>query len=325
LLADGIKVMLHNPTTGLATEVYLNPLVHPRNPTSASGTLDEEVPLDDAARESAAFGGSLPSYVDPTNFANALLAALALDQGKLDAMSAELRRPASDGAPAGPEAIKDWIRRNIAALQRDAQLRALLADSIYRNGANIQAIRTATARWFEQSTDRISGSFKRRTQLTSFLIALAMAVIFDLSPLPPSIAVMLQANPAAAVVAVTANGATAAKPATAAIGGGPAVVQNGTPPAGGGGGRPAWAAAVRVFGWLSIALSTLLGAPFWFGILSKVTNVRGTGAAADEKDSKAAPAAQATVTAPPGGSATATAEPSPGSPPAAGGGAAPTA
>jgi hypothetical protein len=66
--------------------------------------------------------------------------------------------------------------------------------------------------------------------------------------------------------------------------------------------------AARALGWFAIAFSTLLGAPFWFGILSKVSNVRGAGDAADEKKDTPVPA-QAAASAPQGGTATASAGP----------------
>src|SRR5688572_22299491 len=68
ILFRNVKNILNDDVTGLAIEVYRNALVHPRS----SGDAD-----------SPEFQKTLPSYIDPKYFANALISALGLDKKNL--------------------------------------------------------------------------------------------------------------------------------------------------------------------------------------------------------------------------------------------------
>jgi hypothetical protein len=182
------------------------------------------------------------------------------------------------------------------------------------------AFTASVAAWYGRVSDRISGAYKRRTQVSNFAIALALAVAFDLNPLPPAVAALSQAmslsdSAPTGPVSVAAPGSAAAVPApggfvppnawppstpapTSSVG--PAV-----PMASDGnqaravhfGMRTGQRIAEQILGWGITAISALFVAPFWFAILSKVTNIRGAGAPpADAKPDAAAsppPAPQA--------------------------------
>src|SRR3954453_12828404 len=68
MLFKGIKALLNDSITGLATEVYRDALVNPRSSGGAESTEIEK---------------TLPSYVDPQAFANAVISILKLDQTSL--------------------------------------------------------------------------------------------------------------------------------------------------------------------------------------------------------------------------------------------------
>ena len=46
------------------------------------------------------------------------------------------------------------------------------------------------------------------------------------------------------------------------------------------------AGGLTIFGWLLTAFAVCLGAPFWFDMLNRLVNLRGTGANPAEKDGK---------------------------------------
>jgi hypothetical protein len=258
MLFDGVKTILNESITGLATVIYRNPLVNPRSTGEDSGDLAK----------------GIPSYIDPKSFAVALTTALGLEQSRLDGLK-------GTGLPH----IIEWVRTQIAPLQNEPRLSLLLADAIHRNNADLQLVDVAIAEWFENATDRISGAYKRRTQASNFIIGLILAVVLDLNPLPRGIADMIQSksmaaagfappnvsatSPAGRVPSPVATVVTPAPTGAAPIGGSSAGAAKGW----------GWDYAAKAVGWLAVAASTLLGSPFWFGVLSKITNVRGAGAA----------------------------------------------
>ncbi len=272
---SNLKIVLNDDSTGLATAIYRSALVHPRS----SG--------DPASSE---FVNNLPSYIDSRNFATALITALGLDNVDL--------------AVVGKADIENWIQGNIPAIKDDQQMRGLVAGFIKGAAGDPQRLVSEIQAWSGQVSDRITGAYKRRTQVSTVSIALVLAVTFDLNPLPPAIATLSQATSGFGFPAP----ASAVPPAASAPGQpmpGPAVPRSPAPPPGAGndpvatmhsGVQSTRRVAETLMGWLITALSSLLGAPFWFALISKVTNVRGSG-----NPPPAAPAAGAPP--PTGGSA----------------------
>jgi hypothetical protein len=290
MLFRGIKVLLNDNVTGLATELYKSSLINPLSSSDAEGTNLEK---------------ALPSYIDPQAFANSIISILKLDQNLLKSLLEK-----------NEEGLLESVR-GLPHINRNEQLAKLLAGSIRRNNGDLEAIRNAIATWFELSTERIGGSYKRRTQLSNFLIALVMAVMFNVNPLPPSIAALTQVKvpPSDGTAVAVAGGINVVTPTGANGGnganghspqrnggqvnggqanGGQANSSQGQVAAGNGGAAQSQSAAsaginaaremaVKVSGWLITALSTLLGAPFWFSVLSLVSSVRGSGGKPEEK------------------------------------------
>jgi hypothetical protein len=287
ILFKGVKALLNDNVTQLATRIYADALVHPRS----SGDT-----------QSTSFEKTLPSYIDPQAFANAIIAALSLDQQKIN-----LLYPPDQSADFNT--VLENVKSNIPDLRGDEQLSQLLAGAIYRHKGDFEAIRAAIANWFEQSAERIGGSYKRRAQLSNFLIALVMAVIFNVNPLPPSVAALTQVKvpPDDGTALAVAGGVNVVTPPATSPG------SKGSPPSananhanGGNGQSPASTgmnaareAGTRIFGWLITALSTLLGAPFWFNALSLVSAVKKSSSKSDStKEQSSAPAAVAIATQP---------------------------
>jgi hypothetical protein len=152
----------------------------------------------------------------------------------------------------------------------------------------VDKFRAAIERSFDETMDRVSGWYKRRVQLILFVIALVAVGAMNADSF--SIAQRLWKNDALRSAVVTqANAAvTKGKPACNISGSSASpedaakcldkVKQLGIPlgwskdtsPSG-------WGIPGRILGLLLTAFAVLLGAPFWFDLLGKVSQLRGAG------------------------------------------------
>jgi len=218
MLFQGMKAILKDPNfTGLAREIYNHPFINPR----ATGTATTEAQLR-----------TPPSYIDPKFFATALVELCGLTEG--DSI----------------DTAEDKVKTKIA----DKKLQDMLIAGIRRAKGNLDQFQVEIIEWFNFASNRIKGSYTRRTQLSNFLIALVLSVVFDVMPFPIA-------------------------PQTDAQG-------------------PSFTWVLIVLGWLLTAVSTLFGAAFWFGLLQKITNVKGAGATPDKSGTPSA-VSSATPTAAP--------------------------
>ncbi len=228
-LLAGIKALLNDHRfDGLARDVYNHGLVNPRAPGEA------------LTEKQLAFR---PSYIEPRQFAIALIESI---QGT--------------GAD-----LKD-LGQAINGIE-NRQIRQLLRGMYDRAAGRVDIMNAELAGWFDSGMDRVSGAYKRRSQLTCFLIALALAIALNVDAM--HLFSTLWQHPTLADELHT-NLATAATPEIIAQ---LQVLPIGwTSP-------PAWDASmlVRLFGWFITASSALFGAPFWFDALQKLVNLRGAG------------------------------------------------
>ncbi len=222
-LQKGVKDLLNDKDfAGLALSVYRNGLVNPRDPGTATGESNVTVK---------------PSYIDPMHFAAALLEAI---QG-------------------APDAVED-LKKKLEAI-KDDQIRTMLVGMYTRAGGKIEEIQKQLAGWFSAGMERVSGVYKRRAQLFSFLIALLVAEALNIDTF--GLFKALWVHPA--------DIASLPVPGAASV----ALSELKQLPVGRTGALPA--DLVSVLGWLATACSALFGAPFWFGLLQRLVNLRGTG------------------------------------------------
>ncbi|WP_020654450.1 hypothetical protein [Massilia niastensis] len=248
MLLDGIKRMLGDPRfDALARSLYAHPLVNPQG--SGSGHDGQ-----------AATPASRPSYIDPTHFAIALVDSIRLGQAAL-----------------GPA---------IAAIP-DPQLRRTLQALHARAGGDLQRFQDGIASWFDNGMERLSGVYKRRQLLVSWLVSLLLAILLNIDSI--HLFRTLWQHPALAAQISAAPGALDAA----------ALNQLWALPIG-------WASfppgfdrqfALQAAGWLLTASTTLFGAPFWFDLLQRAVKLRGTGA----KPASARPMAESRTQEMPGG------------------------
>jgi len=236
-LLQGVKDLLNDQNfTGLALSIYNHALVNPRS----SGDAEGESKLS-----------AKPSYIDPKQFADALI----------------------DVAQLGAGASVAEMQAKINAAVTDPQLNQVLNGIVARSGANLDRVRGEIADWFDNAMDRISGVYKRKTQLWSLAIALILVVLLNVDTVKVAQALwdqpMLVRNLPPASASETAQQALQQ-------------LQNLGLPFG-------WdREAVHyflngpnflfvIFGWLVTAVATLFGAPFWFDTLQRFVQLRGAG------------------------------------------------
>jgi hypothetical protein len=140
-LLAGIKSMLNDPHfEGLARAIYAHPLVNPHT----DGTAVDERGL-----------ASRPSYIEPAHFAIALVDSLWKAPGDFIQL-----RSAIEAIP-------------------DPQLRAAMLSMVSR-AHDLQQFQDMLASWFDNAMARMSGTYKRRQMLISLLLALLLAILFNI-------------------------------------------------------------------------------------------------------------------------------------------------
>jgi hypothetical protein len=185
----------------------------------------------------------------------------------------------SGGAPPTIE----MLRAKIGGLP-DVVKKPLLAQ-LDASSDKIEEFRKGVETWYDSSMERVSGWYKRQTQLV--LIAIAVAATVGLNADSYHVAATLWQEPAmrSAIADATARGIEACKdqPVEACETYGTAAQQTEalrSLPIG-------WSNVpvpddaigwiARIFGWLTTVVAVSLGASFWFDVLGKLANLRAAG------------------------------------------------
>lgn len=231
-LLSGLQDLLNDQKfDGLARILYNNALIHPRGAGTATTAADVS-------------RGNPPAYIDPRQFAQAFLDAVAAGKNTISDIEAAIR--------------------DNPLIKNDRQLRGLLNSLIEQADGKVHNLRQNIGSWFDAAMDRVSGSYKRRAQLCCFLCGLAVAGMLNIDAL--QIAKALWLNPAItkmipAAATDLATGYDALQKLPLPIGWG----------------EQRTFALTSLPGWLLTALATLLGASFWFDALANLLKLRGTG------------------------------------------------
>ena len=179
----------------------------------------------------------------------------------------------------------------VDAAVSNPQINQLLHGIIDRTLGNPARIKSEIADWFDNAMDRLSGAYKRWSQLVSVIIALVIAVGLNVDA--PRIAQTLWQQPQI-VEKLKLNSAAKDVNALVQQTDVKALVQqmNEYLPVGWSRGFfqtpdgtsftvADWGRSVP--GWLLAALSTLFGAPFWFDLLQRAVQLKGAGPAPGER------------------------------------------
>ena len=232
-LLAGVKSMLNDPRfDGLARAVYLHPLVNPHT----DGTQPDERDMR-----------TRPSYIEPAHFAIALVDSLWKAPG--------------DFAQLG----------NAIETIPDPQVRQVMR-GLYGRARDLQQFQDMLAGWFDNAMARMSGTYKRRQLLISLLLALLLAILFNIDSIhlfrtlwqQPALAAHLHDAPGAldpavfdAMMALPIGWTRFPPVANADF-------------------------ALQVAGWIVTASTALFGAPFWFDLMQRVVRMRSTGTRPEE-------------------------------------------
>jgi hypothetical protein len=237
-LLAGVKSMLNDPRfDGLARAVYAHPLVNPH----ADGSAASERELR-----------SKPSYIASAHFAIALVDSLWRIPGDFTQLGSA-----------------------IAAIP-DPQLRHALL-GLYGRARDLHAFQDMLAGWFDNAMARMSGTYKRRQLLISLLLALLLAILFNIDSIhlfrtlwqQPALAAHLHDAPG---VATPGTLDPAVFDALMAL----PIGWTHFPPV------PNADFALQVAGWCVTASTALFGAPFWFDLMQRIVRMRSTGTRPEE-------------------------------------------
>jgi hypothetical protein len=260
-LRPGINALLQDPAgAGLAKALHDHPLISGLNQESGWRWVNRLQRFSD-----------YPAYIPSRTFASAIMD-LAVDVPAL--------KP--DGSPQDAAAIKSSV---------DVKAHQMLASIIRGAETDATAVRQRLEDWFDDSMERLSGWYKRRTQLVLVAIAAILVVGLDIDTI--RIAEQLQRDGTfrAALVkqadALVQQHAGSTPDSTfrkhlADLEG--AKLPIGWPhgcnllPRGEGCGV-SWSVLV---GLVLSVIALSLGAPFWFDALNKLVNLRQTGVPPDE-------------------------------------------
>src|SRR6266850_1006572 len=168
-LEKGLNEMLREPS--LVEELYKHPLIYSLFPK----------PYKPGA-------GNLPSYIPARNFALALMdiAAPGDGQGQSGAAGATGPGLASTSVSALQD-IKDNLAKVRAALAGNtalpADVRKALLTFVDAASGDPKKVRENIEGWFDSSMDRVSGWYKRRSQLIVLVVGLVLTILLNVDTL----------------------------------------------------------------------------------------------------------------------------------------------
>lgn len=212
--------------------------------------------------------GNLPSYIPARNFAIALLNIIV-----------------PEGSGSGS---LESIRKAVGDMQ-NAQVKTALAAMVDDAGNDLSKFRTNIEGWFNSSMDRISGWYKRRSQLIIFASGLLIALLLNVNSVTVANDLWLHKAQRDALVSA-AQGYLNKHPGTELANGRDPGLQADVDNLGNYGLPTGWRSVPKfewnletvrfltssLLGWLITACAVSLGAPFWFDLLNKFIVVRST-------------------------------------------------
>jgi len=166
MLHDAIQNMLKESRLLQVDEIYGSPLVLAlgRN-DAAKSWLDFVEPFG----WRPANGGTPPSYIPAATFSAAVLEGLINKSETFPDLSPEGTVELIRNALHETRTVRDGT-----LVEQDA-LRSILETTLATQGSSIQAVRFAIEKWFNDTMDRASGWYKRRTQSCLLIIGLLVA------------------------------------------------------------------------------------------------------------------------------------------------------
>ena len=209
-------------------------------------------------------GKSKPSYLASRSFRNALFDVT----GLLEATS----EPSDD--PLQAAAIRARVEETLSAVPNAELQKTLTAiwNSCHHDATEFRA---GVERWFDRGMERVSGWYKRRTQLILFVLGIGVAIALNASALQVADELWRNDGVRDALVAQVENQGEEAS-GTVAL---DELKELQFPVGWYERHRPQdfgeWLVALA--GWLLTGFAVTFGAPFWFDVLGRFSNLRAAG------------------------------------------------
>lgn len=201
----------------------------------------------------------LPSYINPDTLSTVLLELVAKDNGQKSYVAC----------------TSDEVRAVIDKIDASHPLRDILGALVTEGQDAAAALKDELASWFDEGMNRISGWYKRQSKLIIFVIAAVVTIATNASSI--QMAEELWRNDALRTTIAAQAQVAARQPDAAKLDAEDLKNLKSFPigwdkaPDGGLG----WLKAL--LGWLITIAAVSLGAPFWFDLLGKVANLKGSG------------------------------------------------
>ncbi len=206
---------------------------------------------------------SRPSYLASRSFRNALLGVTNL-----------LDTTAASGDPLRADEIKEQVADTIKAIP-SAHLQKTLTTIWESTNHDAAEFRAGVERWFDRGMERVSGWYKRRTQLILFAIGLLSAVALNANAIIAANRLWSDDAIRDGLIAQVENQQDDTSGADALE----SLEEMGLPLGWGDANRPdgtgGWVSSLA--GWLLTAFAISFGAAFWFDVLNKFANLRNAG------------------------------------------------
>jgi hypothetical protein len=275
-LEQGLRSMLEDPKKGWAEvdKFYDHPLIRSLYrtppPQKVSGKAPKQVATDEAGRNakkrarpwyirswSFFWRTRGPSYISPRSFALVVL---------------------DNFAPAdGQKTVLDTIDELPPALRVHVKPLAGKAKK------EVEELRTSLEAWYDDTMARVSGWYKRKSQIILLVIGLVIVIAVNANTITMGERMWKDDTVRAAVVAQATAAATSDEGSSATLSDAAndvdAVVKVGVPIGWRGEAVPGswdeW--GIAICGWLLTLLAISLGAPFWFDTLSRFSRLRSSG------------------------------------------------
>ena len=212
-------------------------------------------------RSLAVRAGRDPSYIPANTFSLALFDSIL----------------PSSGGPTAFESMRAQVMSLPSVSARDTLLQLL----DQANG-NLADARAGVEGWFNSAMDRVSGAYKQRILVVTLFVSIVITGLFGVDSIALANTLWdepgLRSAVAGAATATSSNqNATNLQDAIKAL-------NANNLPVGWGSFPTTWDEWLRkVMGLILTTLAVALGAPFWFDILKKVVNLRGSGPAPQEE------------------------------------------
>ena len=209
-------------------------------------------------------GAAKPSYLSSRSFRNALFDVT----GLLEATA----EPLGDPLPAADVAAR--VEAAIAAVPSENLKNTL--STLWRSAEHdATKFRASVERWFDRGMERVSGWYKRRSQIILFVLGFALAALLNANALWVADHLWKDDGVRQALIN-SVEGQTSTPTTGQAIN---ALDDLGFPIGWGDSNRAhsvgEW--FVVVGGWLVTGVAITFGAPFWFDVLGKFSNLRSAG------------------------------------------------